>query len=325
LNAEEVVALFGLPAADVRMEALFKTLDTTSRPVLPSWEAFSFHDWIMARQCGIELGFADEAWQSGAPAYRWGDGPLVLTQAYFYSGIDDIAPHMGSLPFGITFADTRDQVREKLKSAEVHRRSYVTDTWDVQGYRLNVVYHEDGQSVDRVACLMVPGDIARDTEVTAPTLATIVQAFGTSLRGEAFGTLWPQGWDDESVAMADEDGELDLTDSYGVTACYTGAKARRKLRSVAFHSNRDAESAGWQGELPADLAFDDSPDTLMQKMVEPPAYQADDGAEGIAVWHRPDHSVTVLYSHVHNRLLRVRVTVPGAWKLATDGEGFEEE
>ena len=119
MNAEEVVALFGLPAADVRMEALFKTLDTTSRPVLPSWEAFSFHDWIMARQCGIELGFADEAWQSGAPAYRWGDGPLVLTQAYFYSGIDDIAPHMGSLPFGITFADTRDQATsERLDNLE---------------------------------------------------------------------------------------------------------------------------------------------------------------------------------------------------------------
>lgn len=311
IDADEVLCLFGRSATDPDVEALFARLSTFNRPELSDDDEFNYHDWVLVRLKGVELGFSDSEYHAAAAFYRWGAGHLILTQAYFYAGFDDVRPYQGKLPHGLSFSDGRESVRLKLADAESTRRSYRTDTWDLKGYRLNVTYTDDDTGIDRIACLFLPSPIQSNLAVEPPTLSQMAQAFGDPLKHDSVRRLWPQGWDDESLSLADDDGDLDLTESYGVTVTYTGARGKRKLRSFALHTNRDSDSAGWRGELPAQLQLEDSPKRLFAKMKDPPAVQHDEELTGYAVWHLPEYTVHVLYSNLYNRLLRVTLIAPG--------------
>ncbi len=316
MNATDITRLFGAAMGDASLDALFAQLDTDRRPHLPV-DDYRYHDWVMVPAKGVELGFSDSQHQAGGPFYLWGSGDLLLTQVYFYADFEGIDPYQGELPYGLRLEDDRDTAREKLSAFEATRHSGLNDTWDVEGYRLNLTYDDDEQGIARVACLALPAPAQRLGDVTPPALASLVEAFGAPLKPAALKPLWPAGWDDESLGMALDDGELDLTDSYGVTLLYQG-KNGKLLHTVVLHANGDQASAGWEGELPCGLSFDDSPDTLLDKMQDDPVYHADGELAGLAVWEQPGFTLHVRYSNLHNRLQRVSLIAPGKWRRPSD-------
>jgi hypothetical protein len=315
MNANDILSLLGARADDERVQALFTRLGIQTRPQLPVDE-YRFHDWIMISELGIELGFSDSQLQSGGLFYLWGSGEILLTQVYFYADFDDIDPYQGELPYGLLLTDDRDTVRKKLAAFEATRHSGLKDAWDVDGYRLSVSYDDDYSAVAGIACLALPAPVKRLREFESPLLAQIVTTFGDPLKPAALKPVWASGWDDESLGLALDDGDLDLTDSHGVTLTYARKSGKQLLRTIALHRNGDRACAGWTGELPAGLDFEDSPDTLLAKLEVPPLYHVDGELAGVAVWELPDYTLHVLYSNLHSRLHRVSLIAPGPWRPA---------
>lgn len=315
MKANEIIEHFHCVATADVIENIFKQLETYNRPQLPEDEEYVYHDWVLVRRKGIELGFTDSEYQTAAARFRWGHGELLLTQAYFYSGLNDIQQFTGELPYGLNFADSKDVVRAKLIAFDASRHSYTNDTWDVDGYRLSLTYKNDGQSIDRIACRVLAAPIPSIDHLIYPSLASISTAFGDSIRSAEFAALWGDQLDDEKLLEAIEDGEIDFTQSYGATLGFAGdGKATSVFRSITLHRNRDRESAGWGGELPLGLEFNDSPEVLFTKITEPPIQHADSTLTGHAVWHFIDYTLHVLYSNLDNSLLRIKLIAPGSWK-----------
>ncbi len=324
MDSNRLVALFGLSEKSSEVQRVLDDLNVVSRLELDEESEYSFYDWVLVRRQGLELGFVDSEYHNAAPSYRWRTGALILVQAYFYAGFDDIKPYTGGLPFGLLWSDTPEQARAKLTAHAGTRHSYRTDTWDVPhsegipGYRLTVTYTDDRQRIDRIACRVMPAPFPHDSSLQPPALQALAQHFGQPPDAPAFAALWGQLLDHEAVHQAREDKRIDFTDTFGCTLNFAGKSKHLAFQSIALHSSRDSESVPWLGELPCGLRFDDSPEQLLQKVPQPPVQHQDSTLTGHAVWHLSDYSLHVLYSHMENRLLRIKLIAPGTWKSVFD-------
>ncbi|WP_157647150.1 hypothetical protein [Burkholderia ubonensis] len=297
-----------------------KELHTSRRPRLDASGPSPFHDWVLVRRKGVELGFVDSAYQSAEASFRWGHGQLILNQVYFYSSFNDIKSFMGEMPFDLTFEDNREIARTKLVDFEATRHSYRDDTWDVDGYRLSVMYTSTGSAINRIACRMLAAPIVHEGEVQPPNLIEVVDVFGYEMKSPEFRMLWGHILTDDDYRMARDDGEVDLTRSCGATLGFSDSSSGPVFRSITLHRNRDQESVGWLGSLPQGLDFEDSPDVLLKKVPGKPIQHADSALTGHAVWHFDAYTLHVLYSNLENRLLRVKLIAPGTWRCITDSD-----
>lgn len=319
ISASCCTELFGKGATSDEVKDLFVRLNTLRRPCLPADDEHVFHDWVLIRRQGIELGFADSEYHAATPRFRWGHGGLILTQAYFYAGAEEIAPYAGALPHGLLWSDDRAAVRRKLVEFAPSLHTFKSDTWDVDGYRLTVHYAEGFGSVDRMALRLLPAPIAGAPARDLPTLFDIAEAFGSSVHSAEFAQLWRGALDPHALDQARQNGEMDWTSTLGATLVFAGSGSNPVFRAVTLHRNRDMESVGWAGELPAGLAFDDDASTLFSKIPAAPVQQADSAQTGHAVWHFDAYTLHVLYSHIDNRLLRVKLMAPGTWRCIDEG------
>lgn len=318
MNGKLIARSFGAVSSSPLVEQLMKDLHTSRRPRLDAGGPSPFHDWVLVRRKGVELGFVDSAYQSAEPLFRWGHGQLILNQVYFYSGFNDIKPFVGEMPFDLSFGDSREIARTKLVDFEATRHSYRNDTWDVEGYRLSVMYTKAGAAIDRIACRMLAAPIPRKAQVQQPDLVRVADTFGYEMSSPEFRALWSQTLTDDDYRAVRDDGELDLRQSYGATLGFAESNLGPVFRSITLHRNRDQESVGWPGPLPQGLDFEDSPDILFGKILGQPIQQADTSLTGHAVWHFDSYTLHVLYSNLDNRLLRVKLIAPGAWKCIED-------
>lgn len=314
--------LFGKLARSADVEAFFKALDTYRRPEISRSNDHVYYDWVLVPRRGLELGFVDSEYQRGGPRASWGRGELQLAQAYFYTGFDDVQRYTGALPFQLEWTDSRQRAQDKLSSYESTRHSYRSDTWDVPGYRLTVTYKEQYASIDRIACRVLPSPLRGVAGGGVPRVSAIFDAFGETIRARPFAELWNPRLSNADVETAEEDSELDLTDRFGATLGFAPSEQGPVFRSITLHRARDMDSIGWPGALPHGLSFEDDPVTLFQKIAHQttqlPVQHVDSALTGHAVWHFDDHTLHVLYSHVDNRLLRVKLIAPGTWKCIED-------
>lgn len=313
MNSSALLSCLGLPSADAQVEGVFNSLGTHNRPVHPMQRG-RYHDWVLVRRQGVELGFADSEYHTAASRTRWGYGVPLLTQVYFYAGFDSVRPYPGSLPYGLQFSDGREVVRQKLSAFEATRHSYLSDTWDVDGCRLSVAYAGTDGGIDRMACRLLAAPIPREGVWACPPVQALLDAFGSPLATPSFATLWQRKWTAEDLVAAKDEGEIDLTRTQGATLTFTPSADGPVFRAITLHRNRDMESAGWCGHLPHGLDFDDSPEVLFVKIQLQPAQHANSALTGHAVWHFDSHTLHVLYSHVDNRLLRIKLIAPGTWR-----------
>ena len=183
-----------------------------------------------------------------------------------------------------------------------------------------MTYANLGASIDRIACRVLAAPIPRRERLQNPDVSALADAFGCVVNSPEFRALWSIALTDDDYRTAGEDGELDLTQSYGATLNFAGSGLGPVFRSITFHRNRDQESVGWSGSLPQGLEFDDSPETLFQKIPSQPVQQRDSALTGHAVWHFDDYTLHVLYSNLDNRLLRIKMISPGTWKCVEDSD-----
>ena len=318
VNASEIVSLFGKALDAPEVGALLTALGTMNRPQ-PDYENEDYFDWVLVRRHGVELGFSGVLYHQGVDDAFWGaDDQLALYQAYFYTAFDDVKTFQGELPFGLKFSDSREIVQKKLAMYEHTRHSFVTDTWDTEEYRLNVHYTKGFQSIDKMACMQEWSPIPRKSPLIFPSLQQIVEALGRDVRDPLFTRLWQEEDNREiqELVLEDEMNSAFLNRSYGVDLNFSDAHDKKQFYAITLLGNRQIDSVDWEGELPLGLDFEDSPETLFQKIKQAPDERSDDMDDNTdyALWHFPDYTLFVGYSHLDNRILRVKLYAPGVWK-----------
>jgi hypothetical protein len=318
IHAADILSLFGKPLKSPEVESLLQDLETLNRPQ-PDYENEDYYDWVMVRRKGVELGFEEAAYHQGSDEALWEGTDLRLYQVYFYTAFDDIQTFAGALPFGLDFGDSRAVARKKMARYESSRHPFITDTWDTESSRLNIRYTEDKNAIERMACEVNSSPIPGKTAAEYPALADLIAALGAEIHAPVFTRLWDADTNAEiqTLILEEEMCSAFLNRSYGADLNFTGEDEKR-LQSITLLGHRQMESVNWQGELPCGLSFEDSPETLFQKMqAHKPApdessTDMDDNTD-YALWHFSDYSLHVLYSHLYNRILRIGLYEAGVW------------
>jgi hypothetical protein len=281
--------------------------------------------WILIRRHGIELGFIDEVYFHAGDIIQRRHHNILLCQVYFYTQRDDIADFIGTLPFDLTWFDSRDDARHKLNHFESTRRSYLKDTWDLPGYRMTVDYKKGYGAIDSIVCQIPikPWPEMGRLQVVL-TVADWLSLLGLPITSTfLLQRLHPLDIG-KRILDSDNDREVDFTFECGVQLYFTESQrlkqitrlptVRKKdlvLGAIQFFRSRELDARQWTGELPFGLSFDDTQDTMVSKMGCAPDKQEDDYFSGIAVWHFNEYSVEVLYNNIENHLLRVMLMSSG--------------
>lgn len=321
-NANNIIKLFGSEVDDEQIEQLWNELNTLNRPTVDPEDydedkdndGLRRMDWVLVRKKGIELGFTEYYYQQTSDFELWGEGPLILTQVYFYSdqANDEVQGYQGVLPHRLFFADSRDSARQKMVEFQHTLHSNLSDTWDTDRYRINIQYTENN-TINSMMCYQRMTPLVSEALVTPPNLSDIIKTFGLSVLDTALSSLWTESgrFDKEQIMSIREFNHLDLSQTYGITLHFTDSKLHAGLlKAITFHRNRDDDSIGWSGELPFDLDFDDDPITLAKKVNVAPIQHLDLDV-GYRVWNLPEYTLHIVYNNIDNRLIRIKIIEKG--------------
>jgi hypothetical protein len=332
MTPDDLLSLLGLPATQPEIMLALAEFGITASPSLPDVppDEQAWFDWLINGRRGIEFGFQDQADLLAQDPQLRGKGPLLLTQICFYCQHPGIEPYDGPLPFRISVPDGKAQVRSKLLASGASGRSYIRDVWDLQGFRIIVAYTPDGGQVASVLCLLPirPWPASDDEPEALPSVDQLIGVLGQAAESLVFRRtfvplrLGTFGFD------ATRAGHWTLRHAYGFDLSFieplvidvipeTHAVVP-VLGSIRLHRDRDMDAYGWKGELPYGIRFDDSQTVLFEKLGHRPAVMQDRDLQGYAVWHFPNFTLHVLYSNLHNRLLRVTLMQPGLWESADE-------
>jgi hypothetical protein len=314
----EYLHYLGLRADSQEIENLLTSMNTMKRPALDveDVEEQVFADWVLIRRKGIEFGFTDSAHHFAESSSRWGNGPLILTQLYFYRAIDNVASYTGSLPFGLELDDSREKVRQKMSRYASTLHAHINDTWDTEKYRISVVYtQEEQEKIDRMAVILMGKPLPKDASITLPRLAQLIELLGAPVNSSEFRSVFENAVTKTPLKSQIKHGELNLRRLSGMDVQFAGSSiSTASVTSIAFYGNRHNDTVEWAGELPHGLTFEDSPSVMQKKIGLPPVTGSDNIMTGYAVWNFPDYTLHVLYSNVYNRPLKISIVAPGIRK-----------
>ena len=132
--------------------------------------------------------------------------------------------------------------------------------------------------------------------------------------------LAPLGFEDKLAEIRTEQ-VADLRMEHGIELLFApgdqiAGSDRRYPRTLAlagatFYANRELDARQWVGRLPYKLSFSDTQADLKAKVDASPYIQSDDHLSGEIGWHMDDYTLSVLYSNLENRPLRVSLLAPG--------------
>lgn len=331
-------ALIGLLGLDTEAPAAQETLARLARgmqPELDPDDAQSLIDWVTLNELGLEFGFEDAAYVGALDPDLRRKGRLLLSQVYFYGDTPKTMPFAGRLPFGLAFADDRQAVRAKLAAYEAARRSYLHDAWTLPAFDMTVAYAVERGTLESVYCHL-PYRPWPETPEHLALLApfepeAFVPWFGKRWHDESLRERFaPLGFDDlladvrlhhEAPMRMTHGLELGFTKSGKLPSADPRYPESLAFASVNFYSSRLLDAREWPGRLPCGLAFDDSQTDLVGKVGKPPAEKKDGLQHGVAIWHFDDFSLSVMYSNIENRVLRVTMMAPGYWAASGAGHG----
>jgi hypothetical protein len=311
--------LFGVRADSQQMQSVFAHFNTLRRPELA--ESDTYHDWVLVRRAGVELGFTEENYHKGESSTLWGNGELLFTQVYFYAGFDDVAQYSGELPFGVRWSDSREEVRARLSElAHTLHSSDVSDAWDVPGYRMTVHYSAGAQQQpDKLVCMQQPNRPgAPKDERVVPSVHWMTQQWGENVATTEWRSACNGYLTKNALSQGKEDGVIDFSLNLGLSLHVSADEGQLLLQAISLFGQAYDSATQWAGETPLGLDFEDSPHTLFRKITSKPAKRKDGELSGYAVWHTKEYTLHVLYSFVDNRILRIKLLAPGTWKSSQD-------
>jgi hypothetical protein len=324
-TADDLLALVGLPVDDPRVQESLARFANGVQPELDPDDEESYVDWVPVRETGLEFGFEDEAYVRALREELRRPGPLILTQLYFYGDTPVTRPFPYPLPYGLSLTDDRERVREKLSRLQARLRSYVRDVWQLPLFDLTVAYSDDHRSVQSLF-FHVPYDPwppLPDLPAPGLTVSSFVNAFGLRWSSRRLRETFASLHYDRHLDDVRRERVADLRLTYGIELYFTEAGRfgatepafahSLAFASVTFFAARELDAREWTGALPFGLRFEDTQSIMMEKIAAIPAERYDEDFSGYAVWHFDDFSLSVNYSNLDNRLLRVSVMTPGYW------------
>lgn len=327
MNPNELLALLGRYNTDPIVEAALAHYAVRNRPEVEidpggrDGAAVRTQSWVKKSRAGIEFGFQDAASWIGLDATEVGRHPMVLTEIYFYGKHVSVRPYLEQWPFGLQLSDGRATVRKKLVRLEPTRHSYVHDTWDTPECRITVAYADSESCIRFALCLLREPPLPQLGYALAPvpSVEAIVALLGLALDDPAMHVAFDPLGLHGRIDKIKETGEVDFRNPYGLSldfavtagANYSSAK-EIVFMGATFFQEREQGARAWSGELPYAIRFEDSPETVVQKLGRPPDIQKDneDDFSGVAIWHQP--KLIVFYDTMENRVLRVSVVAPDA-------------
>lgn len=294
------------------IDLLENTLETYGKPDFDDDDDRDVYDWVLVQRKGVELGFVDRAYHEGKPYYAWYSEGALLAQVYFYCGFDDVAPYLGDLPHNITWQDNRTTVLTKMQTtgADFHRQSSLTDVWEFDDYLLTMNYNEETQLVERIVFHLKNPPLSVPKDITPPNFIALAKHLYQPITNPDFINLWQGYLDNNALEEASEYDEIDLSESFGVRLHIASQTGKPLLQGITFYANREMDSVGWQGLLPFEIHFDDSPNILFDKVNHKPREKQIDVNDGYALWDFDAFSMHILFSTFTNKILRVRISSP---------------
>lgn len=336
VTGDALLGLLGLSVNSAAVQTSLVQLARGIEPELDPEDIDAFVDWVTVNEIGLEFGFEDEAFVRALDIDARRQGPLLLTQLYFYGDTTNTMPFPYPLPFGLDFSDDRASVHHKLGAYEVLRRSYVRDAWFLPDFNMTIAYRVDIDRLESVLCYVPHSPwplMEGERKLVAPFTPEAMTAFlglrwsSATLRSE----LAPLGY---LGALPDVRSEhsADLRMSHGIEftfapGCQVSVADPRfsrvlALASFTYYGPRVYDAREWVGQMPLNLAFRDSQSEIVAKIGRKPDERADFDRIGFVIWHFDTYSLRVEYSNIENRLLRATIMAPGYW--AASGAGIGE-
>lgn len=327
MDGDPLVGLLGHVSSDTSVETALVEMRTRRRPELDPEDRDGFRDWVLIRRQGVELGFVDAAYYHAEERRRRRKKgtPLVLDQVYFYTERDDIEAFPGHLPMGLKWSDNRQRVRRMLNIYQANGRLYKKDVWDFPGYRMTVDYKEGDKAIDSIVCRLDLDPWPEEGRMQ-PTLSVSewVSLFGMPATSPAVQERLLPLKLAKRMRDEDEEREVDFRYECGLELYFVESKQLKLKRrssltkpnallfgAARFYRSRYLDARQYLGELPFELSFDDTQNTLFSKIGRTPDEQKDEKFEGYALWRFPDYSLHVLYSNMDNYLVQITLEAPG--------------
>jgi hypothetical protein len=329
-TGDKLIKLLGLGADDILVQTSLDQLARGMQPELDPENEEVLIDWVTVNEIGLEYGFQDEAYfRAWNPDMRR-KVRLILTQLYFYGDTSKTRPFPFSLPFGLTFTDDRASVRRKLVAFDNKRRSYIRDAWSLPNFDITIAYGGETNLLESIYCHLPckPWPIdPEETKLVSPLTPEILASLlGLRWSSSILRTkLAPLGYDKELLGIRSEH-VADFLLAHGLELMFASVSQiptadQRYSRSLAlagvtYYSNRELDAREWVGPLPFDIEFTDNQATLPIKVGHQSDLITDEDRYGVAVWHFSQFSLTVVYSNIENRILRITMLAPGFWEIS---------
>lgn len=329
MSGNELVALLGKPADDPEVVGALADYAVRWPPVLdPPDPDDDDPDWYVFRPSsarGLEFGFQDEAHLRARDPAERGQGPLVLSQLYFYGQHEGVQPFQEELPFGVSHSDSPAAVRAKLTAVAGAPRSHRRDVWDAPGYRI-VVQHVPHR--DLLDSLMVKLRLAPwpppEAPPKLPTIAEIIALFGQPWHApDMRRVFFPLGLDTRGPDIAKRH-YADLRRAWGIELHFFADPKRDEdnpiknkgagFTGIKFFGPRYMDARAWGGELPNGLSFAEALPSIVNKLGRKPDKSADGNLDGFALWNLPNYTLHVLYNNVDNVIECISLFALGSWR-----------
>jgi|GEM_PF-3037540 len=255
-------------------------------------------------------------------------GEFVLKQIAFYAkGVKGYLGYAGLLPWALMFSMSRSIVHQRLgqpyASRIIHELS--ADLYFLGDFVVNISYLNEGESIGVVHVrkqhfydLRMLGKKEVTYDHRAIDLQELIKCLGSSAYDVTLESLLePMGWQSSDFAMADCDEVPNLIRRYGIALYYRPSRDFESLAKqqflgdgtvfAGFRVNRrgDMHSEGFDGKLPCDLQFHDSPGVSIKKIGKEPDWKSIGDDIGSCKWKLPGYILHVMYSLIDCQIYRV--------------------
>jgi hypothetical protein len=331
-TGSELIAFLGKPADDPEVVEVLAELEILWSPELDESEEGSdeepdWYVWRPSSKNGFEFGFQDQAHLKAEAPEKRGQGPLVLSQVYFYGEHQGVDPFTGELPYGLELADPAKAARDKVTAVvgeppRLHRRA----VWDFEGKRIVLQHVPQRDQLDSLLVKLPLKDWPPpDPAPKIPTVEQMLALFGQPWYAPPMRALFfPLGLDQAGRDIAIHR-NADLREN-GLQLYFFRDQTRDddnplKDKGAGFsafklYGPRYQDARGWTGKLPHGLSFKDALPDLVRKMGRKPDSAQDNDLSGFALWNLPDYTLHVRHDNVDNVLSTVTFFAPGSWRPA---------
>jgi len=294
-----LIELLEKPLNHNEVQAVLKWYKIRRRPKVKidtEGSIINFKDWVINSSVGIEFGFEDEISFNGYSSEK--GNSMLLTQIYLYGTHKGVKPYQGLLPFNIEISDNRNTVREKLIAWEATRRSYTRDVWELPEYRLTISYENDLQigfillwsRKDPITLLKAP--------IVMPDIKEIIKYLGKNIQDLISSNLFHQ----LPLKNYQDMETINFRRNYGFKLKFLN---NLRLSHIIFYRKGEDSLYGWQGTLPYNLKFNDSPEIVLRKIGILPDIRYDELFIGNVLWDFKDYCIRVNYCTMKNYILSI--------------------